>query len=229
MNTRDWCRCGIVSAALAAAFATTAAAQTLFEFAHGGTLHEEQSRFLPGIYYFHKGNEYSAKHDAPAAVEAWTVAAGWAMKEAQYNLGISWFEGEGVAVDRPRGLAWLALAAEREDASFSAALATAWSQATAEEHDLANVQWRELKRHYGDAVALPRAEARFTSELNQITGSRVGMPGHVRVSLPGGQMDGATFSAELKQLAEVNFGTLPTGTVDVGPLRSTSGPATNER
>jgi hypothetical protein len=185
-----------------------------------GALHEEEARFLPGIYYFHKGGEYSRHGQTAAAIQTWKLAAGWAIKEAQYNLGIVYFKGEGVAVDRPRGLAWLALAAERKDVSLETSLAAAWEQSTPAERENANAIWRDLVPRYADAVALPRAQTRFDGEIAQITGSRVGMPGHVTVWTHDGPIDGAVYRWRMQRLAEVNFGTLPSGHVDVGPLRA---------
>jgi len=108
-------------------------------------LNEEEARVLSGLYYFHKGCEYYKRGQPEAAMHAWEVAAGWAMKDAQYNLGIAYFRGRGVDVERPRGLAWLALAAERKDEAFETSLAAAWDEGTPEEHDRANAIWRELR------------------------------------------------------------------------------------
>ena len=191
----------------------------LSSLATGGGLHEEEARFLPGLYYFHKGCEYYQRREFDSAMQSWEIAAGWAMKDAQYDLGIAHFRGQGVAVDRPRGIAWLALAAERKDDAFETSLAAARDEASPEEHRRANEIFRDLSKQYSDAAALPRAQNHFRSEVDQITGSRVGMPGHVNVwTRTRGSLDGASYKADLEQLAERNFGKLPTGTVDVGPL-----------
>lgn len=182
-------------------------------------LDEEEARFLPGLYYFHKGCDYFRRGYPQSAVEAWEIAAYWAMKDAQYDLGIAYFRGRGVETDRPRGLAWLALSAERKDAAFESSLAAAWDEATPEEHARANEIWRELRVRYGDAVALVRAQNRYDQELSHITGSRVGMPGHVQIwTHTAGHVDVAQFKADLQQRADRNFGKLPVGTVDIGPL-----------
>jgi hypothetical protein len=182
-------------------------------------IQEEESRFLPGIYFFHKGCEYYKRGQPAAAMQAWQIAASWAMKGAQYDLGIVYFRGLDVAMDRPRGIAWLALAAERKDEGFEASLAAAWDQATPEEHDQANAIWRDLKKYYGDASALPRAERRYKLEVDNITGSRVGMPGHVTVWTPtAGLIDVELLKSDMRHRADINFGKLPSGTVNVGPL-----------
>jgi hypothetical protein len=182
-------------------------------------LNEEEARFLPGVYHFHKGCDYSRRGDAKAAVDSWLIAANWAMKEAQYDLGVSYFRGLGIPIDRPRGLAWLALAAERKDKAFETSLAAAWDEATPEEHSRANEIWRELREDYADAVALVRARNRYEQELAGITGSRVGMSGHVSIwTRTTGRVDVAEFKAGLQESADRNFGKLPTGSVDIGPL-----------
>jgi len=196
-------------------------AQGIFEtMQHGSWLREQESRFLPGSYHFTKGNDYLRRGDPDSALHCWEIAAGWAMKDAQYNLGIAYFKGIGVAVDRPRGLAWLALAAERKDAQFTESLAAGWDQASDAEHDQANAIWRELRKRYADAVALPLAEQRFNNEIAQITGSRVGMPGHVRVWTPKGMLDAASYKKQLQESADLAFGRLPRARVDVGPLQT---------
>ncbi len=182
-------------------------------------LNEEESRFVPGLYYFHKGCDYFRRGDAEAAMHAWQIAAGWAMKDAQYDIGIAYFRGRGIAIDRPRGLAWLALAAERKDEAFVTSLAAAWDEATEAEHAQANAIWRELRKRYADDVALPKAENRYRQEVSQITGSRVGMPGHVSIwTRDLGRVDVAWFKTEMQERADRNFGKLPTGRVDIGPL-----------
>jgi hypothetical protein len=182
-------------------------------------LNEEESRFVPGLYYFHKGCDYFRRGYPQAAVESWQIAAGWAMKDAQYDLGIAYFRGRGIAIDRPRGLAWLALAAERKDEAFEISLAAAWDEATPEEHARANEIWRDLRKEYADEVALVRARNRYDQEVSHITGSRVGMPGHVSIWTRAlGRVDVAWFKTEMQERADRNFGKLPVGRVDIGPL-----------
>ena len=170
------------------------------------SVQEETARFLPGIYYFQKGLDYYKKGQGQAAVDAWLVSAGWAMKDAQYNLGLAYFKGGGVAADRPRGLAWLALAAERKDPTFQGSLATAWDSASDAEHQQANAIWRELKKQYGDESALPRARKRFDTEVGQLTGSHVGSGSAKVMSRTMGQMDSSSYREKLEELAQQNFG-----------------------
>ena len=187
------------------------------------SLQEETARFLPGVYYFQKGLDYYKQNQVSSAMDAWETAAGWAMKDAQYNLGLAYFKGaDGVKADRPRGLAWLALAAERKNPTLQASLATAWDSASDAEHQQANAIWRELKKQYGDDVALARARKRFETELNQVNGSRVGSGNARVVSRTMGAMDADTYRERLKQLAEQNFGTA-SGIGDAGSANPASG------
>ncbi len=192
----------------------------------GAHLNEEASRFLPGAYFYRKGNDRLQRGDAAEAVRLWRISAGWAMKDAQYNLGIAYFKGEVVTADRPLGLAWLALAAERKDPLFSRSLAAAWDESSADEQVRANTLWRELRKRYADAVALPIAQSRFRTEIAQVTGSRVGMPGHLTSWTPNlGAVDGSVLIQRMQEEAELNFGRVPRGDVDVGPLQPIDTPA----
>ena len=183
------------------------AAQVMFfDSAKPITFEEEIARFLPGVSYFQKGLGYYRKGQLSAAMEAWEVSAGWAMKDAQYNLGLAYFKGNGITADRPRGLAWLALATERKNPALQASLAAAWDSASETEHQQANAIWRELKKQYGDEVALPKARKRFDTEVSQLSGSRVGSGSAKVVSRTMGAMDGAAYRAKLQELADQNFG-----------------------
>ena len=42
--------------------------------------------------------------DVPRAIELWTEAAELGSSEAQYNLGIAYYHGDGVEEDKPRGI-----------------------------------------------------------------------------------------------------------------------------
>jgi TPR repeat protein len=204
MHTARLARSSMIVAVLAAAFATSPApliAQVMFfDSAQPIKLEEEIARYLPGVSFFQKGLDAYKKGQTAAAIDAWQSSAGWAMKDAQYNLGLAYFKGSGVAADRPRGLAWLALAAERKNPAMQASLAAAWDSATDAEHQQANAIWRDLKKQYGDDVALQKAKKRFETEVGQIASNqRV-------VSRTMGAMDGKAYREKLESLAEKNFG-----------------------
>lgn len=140
----------------------------------------------PGEYYFKIGARAFQKNDAKFAVEMYQVAASWAFKPAEYNLGVMYARGQGVAVDLPRALAWMALAAERKEPRYVAARDLVQSQLAPEQVEQARVIVDELKKTYGDEVALRRAKARWADVRAHMTGSRVGSVGHLDVGVPQG-------------------------------------------
>lgn len=189
-------------------------------FGYGGYgLQEEESRFFPGTYYFHKGCEAFSRGDTADAIRLWEQAASWGHKAAQYDLGIAHYKGQGVGVDRARGLAWLALASERDDEQFQQSFDTAWYQASNDERTQAQRIHIELKPKYADATALKKAARRYEDERRNITGSRVGSPGHVVIYAGGSSVgqDVSQYLAAVEKAADSYF-TTGTGSVVVGPL-----------
>ena len=129
----------------------------------------------PGETFFARGVTAVRKNDYDFAINMYQVSASWAYKPAQYNLGVIYTKGEGgVPEDKARGLAWLALAAERGDKDYVAARDLAYSRMTDEEYAHANEIWRELKTDYADEVALKRAKQRWVQVRNEATGSHIG-------------------------------------------------------
>jgi hypothetical protein len=90
-------------------------------------------------------------------------------------------KGEGVPVDKPRAMAWAALAAERGDQDYVDAREVIYADLTKDEFAKANEIWRELKKTYGDDIALERAKTRWAQVKANITGSRVGSIGNLKV------------------------------------------------
>lgn len=181
-------------------------------------LAEEDSRFFPGTYFFHKGCEAYARGDPRAAIELWAVAASWGQKSAQYNLGIAHYRGQGVARDAAQGLAWLGLAAERHDPLFQDSLDAAWYEASVEDRIEAKKRHAELKIRFGDDVALVRALRRYEEEKRNFTGSRLGAVGNLTIYSGGNRVgkNGALHVGELEQKADTYFNR--SGIVNVGDL-----------
>lgn len=67
----------------------------------------------PGMRFFLDGAEAFRRKDYHHAIYMYKVAASWADKSGEYDLGLAYFRGEGVPVDRPLGAAWMVLVAER--------------------------------------------------------------------------------------------------------------------
>jgi hypothetical protein len=138
----------------------------------------------PGEYYFAQGAQAFRKKEYTFAIQMYEVAASWAFKPAEYNLGVMYARGQGVPVDMPRAMAWMALAAERNEPHYIDAREAVYAELTKEQFEQANAIWRELKQTYGDDVALKRAKARWAEVRSQMTGSRVGSVGNLSVGMP---------------------------------------------
>jgi hypothetical protein len=146
----------------------------------------------PGEYYFMLGARAFQKKDYEFAIQMYQVAASWAYKPAEYNLGVMYARGQGVSADLPRAMAWMALAAERNDKHYVDAREAVYAEMTKEQFDQANVIWRELKKTYGDDVALSRAKSRWAEVRSQVTGSHAGSVGNLEVSSPGDGVSNAS-------------------------------------
>ena len=140
----------------------------------------------PGTYYFLLGAKAFQDKDYAHAIQMYEVSASWAYKPAEYNLAVIYARGQGVAADLPRAMAWMALAAERGEKRYVDARETVYAGLSSEQFAQANVIWRELKKTYGDDVALRRARTRWAEVRANMTGSRVGsMAGNLQVGMRG--------------------------------------------
>ncbi|QNK00628.1 tetratricopeptide repeat protein [Dyella telluris] len=163
----------------------------------------------PGEYYFALGVQAVKKGDYEHAIAMYKVSASWAYKPAEYNLGVMYLNGQGSPVDLPRALAWMALAAERNDPQYLRARQLVYAHATPEQYEQANVIWRDLLPTYGDEAAMPRAKSRWREARNNATGSRVGSgAAHVEV----GGADGTP-----NHMASPNYAVFSGGHVSTNP------------
>lgn len=196
------------------------------------SLPEDDAR--PGLKFYYRAVKALEKGQYGLAIDMYEASASWAYKPSAYNLGVMYLHGEGTTVDRPRAMAWLAIAAERGDASYVEARELVYSALDAAEFERANEIWRELKQTYADDAALPRARMRWAQARAAMTGSRVGSPGPLRIvgaqgnaqyGIPGGavHLDGSIAYRQLIESADPydeSFRRAPTGTARVGPIES---------
>jgi hypothetical protein len=206
----------------------------LFEFFPGYT------EYCHGMKKWHAGRYR-------AALEDLKDAAGWASKNAQYTLGMIYFNGHHVPVNRALGLAWLMLSAERKHPHrFKVVLVSAYLAATPAQRDEAKALFQRMRPRYSDAFAAKRAERRYTRAMRRsvrswsgTAGTRLcifglttmGAPAVPPKGGPGGHPGDAggcpaTVSVvhKLKKAHDVYFeGLIPRGHVDVGPVRQTAG------
>jgi hypothetical protein len=125
-------------------------------------------RFLPGEYYFCAAAQEFWSGHMGLARENLKDAARWASKPAQYALGVMYFNGDHAEKNRPLGLAWLALAAERHDPAYEPTFISAYQQATPEELAQGNAYWNDMKATYADVVAAPRAGRQFDRAYKEL-------------------------------------------------------------
>lgn len=184
------------------------------------------------------------------AIDMYEVAASWAYKPAQYNLAMMYLKGEGVPVDRERAMAWMAMAAERNDPRYTEARELLYADLNADEFAHANATWRELKPTYRDDVALARAKMRWAQVRAAMTGSNVGgVVGNLRIGdavrnpgassgatlLGSGNQDGSIAYRQLRQRNspydskfEWRISPLPVGTTTVGPISEIDAPGAGD-
>jgi TPR repeat protein len=158
---------------------------------HGTFGNTPESDARPGEYFFTLGANAFRKQEYTFAIQMYQAAASWAFKPAEYNLGVMYARGQGVAVDLPRAMAWMALAAERNDPQrYVDSREAVYAALTEEQFEQANEIWRGLKPTYGDAVALKRAKMRWAEVRAHMTGSRVGAVSNLQVGIPGDNLVG---------------------------------------
>lgn len=185
-----------------------------------GAFNTPSSDGKPGEYYFHLGVQATTKGDYAHAMAMYKIAASWAYKPADYNLGVMYLSGQGTPVDLVQAMAWMALAAERNDAQYVRARQLVYANLTAEQFATANEIWRQLLPTYGDAVALPRAKTRWREALSTATGSRVGSSAaHVEV----GGIAGAANHMNSPNYDVFSGGHVSTNPAEVAGIHQTDG------
>ena len=145
------------------------------------------SRYFPGQYFEQKAQFYLHRRDYREALRLFELSGYWANKVAQYNVGIMYFNGIGVPVDKARGAAWLGIAAQAHEDLAEAALQAAYAQLSAEQRTRANTIFDELDGKYGDDVALTRALRQYRQDVAlSLFGFGVTGPGSV-MTVAGGR------------------------------------------
>ena len=174
----------------------------------GGSTPEADGR--PGEYYFLLGADAFRRGNFAFAIQMYQVSASWAYKPSEYNLGVMYARGQGIAQDLPRALAWMALASERNEKHYVDAREAVYAEMSKEQFEQANVVWRELKPTYGDDVALRRAKARWAEVRASMTGSRVGSAGNLQVGTPDpGSVNPSLFLMRGRAVPEAHPGLSP--------------------
>lgn len=131
---------------------------------------------LPGYYYSCRARYYLQHHKPTVAILKLKEAARWADKQAQYTLGLIYFNGDvdGVPADRALGLAWLGIAAERKNPGYMRTYAAALGRSTPDELARGNRLWQQLNRQYSDKVVGPRAVTRYNRAVRKLQAMSMG-------------------------------------------------------
>lgn len=187
-------------------------------------------RLLPGDYYACRARYHLQRNNPRQALSMLEHASYWANKDAQHSLGLAYSQGDlpGTPIDKPLGLAWLALAAERKSRGYMLDYTRARAKCSEEEIAQANELYLQLLPRYGDHVAGKRAMRRFNHEVAQIdVATNHGGTAYISgfTAIPQAAL---TLSKQLHEQADDYFQGLH-GTVTVGALTPTAGlPAGDE-
>lgn len=142
-----------------------------------GLDYRNYAKNAPGTQFLERGNAFFERGDYEAAASYYRLAAHWADKLAQFNLGLLYVNGDGVERDPLRGWAWIRLAAERGYPKF-VRVANEIGARFQDEHLAAatEILEQELEPEYGDAVAIERTAREMERMRDRATGggSRVG-------------------------------------------------------
>jgi TPR repeat protein len=147
------------------------------------------SQARPGEYFFFEGVKAVKDGDYRHAVYMYKIASSWAYKKAEYNLGVIFANGEGgVHTDLPQALAWMTLAAEREDGSNEHKMYVAAREKVRNACDPGDIESANRlladpsMAIYADEHALVRAKAKWNEVRHDATGSHLGFTGNLTVS-----------------------------------------------
>lgn len=117
------------------------------------------------------------------AFDKYMRSARYGNKTAQKNIGLMYIKGLGVDKDWARAYAWFRLAASHNDASIVAARDEIFGALREEEKAQAETYYKEIAEDYGDVKALKRREQWVRRQKREVTGSRLGTIGALRVQV----------------------------------------------
>lgn len=178
----------------------------------------------PGVYFFKKAAKAFERGQYAFAIDMYEASASWAYKPAQYNLSVMYSRGQGVPVDLPRAMAWIALAAERGDPNYVAARDAMNAGLDSEQVAEANRILLSLKGVYADATALKRARHRWRDAKLDATGSRLGFTGGLKVGAAGNSLAGHSPGYEGSTAWELTSGRQNDASIEYRQLQESAGP-----
>ncbi|MGA6539140.1 MULTISPECIES: hypothetical protein [Stenotrophomonas] len=139
----------------------------------------------PDMRYRKLGNEAMQGGRPEQARSYYRRGARYADKLSQAALAELLWNGVGGPADRAAAYAWMDLAAERGDRFLLVHRERYWAALDPAERDRALVEGQALYDTYGDAVAKPRQEREMRRGRNEVTGSRLGWIGALKMTVRG--------------------------------------------
>lgn len=188
--------------------------------------HQPIFRLPPGDRLFYAGLDAYEGGKYDIAMKYFRDASAWANKPAQFNIGVMYFNGEGVDKDFVEAYGWFALAAERfGDVRMNELRDSTFAQLSPEDQERGKAREQALVVEYGDDRRVPRVARWFRQEKREVTGSRVGFTGsaltiYAKSANGNWTWYGRTEYMEAKQewLAQWEQQYIPEGYVEFGDL-----------
>jgi hypothetical protein len=157
----------------------------------------------PDLRLRQSGEQAYHSHQYRSAFSYFKDAARYADKTSQAMVAEMLWKGEGTTQDKSLAYAWMDLAAERGYTGLIALRERYWADLSEAERKRAVDVGQSVYAEYGDEVAKPRMERELARARLQITGSRVGHVGTLKI--PGAIHIGKGASLEGTQVNSGDF------------------------
>lgn len=117
------------------------------------------------------------------ALDKFLAASRYGNKEAQKHVALMYIKGMGVPQNWAKAWAWLKLAATHGDQRVAVARDEVGQALRDDERRLAERYYEEIRAEFGDLAALERRETWVRKQKREVTGSRLGKVGALRVQV----------------------------------------------
>jgi len=135
----------------------------------------------PDMRWRKDGLDAYAKGDVRTAYARFRRAARFADKPSQAMVAEMLWQGTGVDRDRSLAYAWMDLAAERQDRDFLLKREFYWASLNEGERARALTAGQTVYAEFGDVIAKRRHARELSRVTRDITGSRLGWTGFMRI------------------------------------------------
>lgn len=139
----------------------------------------------PDLRWRREGLQSYNQGNTGEALTFFKRASRYADKPSQAMVAEMLWTGTGTPMDRPLAYAWMDVAAERAYLPFLAKREEYWARLSEAERAMALEVGAGVYDEYGDAVAKERLERLLRRAQRNVTGSRVGNVGNLRIIVPG--------------------------------------------